>query len=202
MSDFDFRNATKQIAEIVTVVETVPEPLREKCFELLFNAVFAGLPPPAKPARPAAPETPAPPTPETQIQHGKRLPPNVLAFARRQNVTQEELGKLFILDHDPLLPIYKLPQGNTAQAQLSKVMMVLLENGLLNNSLSAPYTELRDNVKEDGLFDGNFNKILKRNHTLFKGAIMKDSIRESETVELTGLGMDKLASIIKEMGQA
>lgn len=204
MSEFDFGNAKKQIAEIIKVVESVPERLREKCFELLFNAVFAGQPAPAKPVATPAPEAPPPPAPEPepQLQQGKKLPPNVLAFARRHNVTPEELSKLFILDHDPLLPIYKLPHGKTAQAQLCKVMMVLLENGLLNNALSAPYTELRDNVKEDGLLDGNFNMMLKRNHTLFKGAITKDSIKEGEPIELTGAGMEKLASIIKEMGQA
>lgn len=204
MSDFDFGSAKKQIAEIVAVTETVPEPLREKCFELLFGAVFSGQAPPFSAER-LTPDKPdlAPPQDEPpQSREGKKLPPNVLAFARRQNVSPEELGKLFLLDHEPLLPIYKLPQGKTSQAQLYKVMMVLLENGLLNNSLSAPYSELRENVREDGLFDGNFNGLLKRNHALFKGAITKDSIKETEPIELTGAGMEKLAAIIKEMSQS
>lgn len=110
----------------------------------------------------------------------------MLAFTRKYTASQEELGKLFILDHDPLLPIYKLPTGKTTQAQLSKVMMVLLENGLLNNQISAPYAELRENIKEDGLFDPNFNGMLKRNHQLFRGAILKDKIDENAVVELTG----------------
>src|ERR1700745_2768778 len=89
----------------------------------------------------------------------------------------------------------------TFQAQLCKVMMVLLENGLLNNHLSAPYPELRESVKEDGLLDGNFNMVLKRNHELFKGAITKDSIKEGGAVELDGVGLTRLAEILKELGQ-
>ncbi len=164
MADFDYENARKEIAQIVAIVETVPQPFREKCFELLFNAVFSGISGPIKPAvAPAAPAEPPPSgQPEAPGRQGKKLPSNVLAFTRKYGVTQEELGKLFILDHDPLLPIYKLPNGKTAQAQLSKVMMVLLENGFLNNQLSAPYTELRENVKEDGLLDGNFNESRSR----------------------------------------
>jgi hypothetical protein len=81
-------------------------------------------------------------------------------------------------------------------------MMILLENGLLNNQLSAPYPELRDSIREDGLMDGNFNKMLKRNHELFKGAITKTGILEDQTVELTGAGMDRLGQIVKELAGA
>ena len=124
-----------------------------------------------------------------------------MAFAVRNEVTKEQLEKLFMLDHQPLLPIYKIPTGNTAKAQLSKVLMVLLENGLLNNALTAQYSELREAVKDDGLHDGNFNKVLKRNHALFRGAISEDSIDENGVVELTGTGMEKLAEVVKELAQ-
>jgi hypothetical protein len=137
-----------------------------------------------------------------QADQNRKLPSNVLAFARRHKITIQDLEKLFLLDHEPLLPVYKIPAGNITQAQLYKVMMVLLENGLLNNQLSAPYPELRETVKEDGLFDGNFNKMLKRNHSLFKGAVTKDGIKETGTVELTGAGLARLAELIKELGQA
>ena len=131
----------------------------------------------------------------------KKLPPNVLAFAHRNGVTKEDLAKLFMLDHDPLLPIYKIPSGNVAKSQMSKVMMVLLENGLLNNALTAPYGELREAVRDDGLFDGNFNKTLRRNYGLFRGAITQDGINEDGVVELTGSGLEKLAEVIKELSQ-
>jgi hypothetical protein len=32
----------------------------------------------------------------------------VLAFTRKYSVTEDELGKLFMLDHEPLLPVWRL----------------------------------------------------------------------------------------------
>ena len=132
MADFDYEHAKKQIAHIVAVAETVPEALREKCFELLFNVVFSGTPAPHK--APAVPpsgnrRTRARRLRRLQVSKVRNCPRTCLPLRANTPSPQEELGKLFILDHDPLLPIYKLPNGKTAQAQLSKVMMVLLENG-------------------------------------------------------------------------
>jgi len=203
MAKFDYNHAKEEIAQINAIVESCPDTVKEKCFELLFAVVFGSVKSTAPAgqaeahATPQEAEKPTVPVPS----QGKKLPSNVLAFTRRYSVTEDELGKLFILDHEPLLPIYKLPT-KTAQAQLYKVMMILLENGLLNNSLSAPYPELRESVKEDGLMDGNFNMTLKRNHELFRNAIAEDSIATDAIVELSGAGMQKLAEIVKELSQS
>ncbi len=196
MSKFDYVRAKAEISEIVEIVKTVPEALQQRCFELLFEAAFS--------ARSSVAET----KPETKEQaapddkshpSAKKLQPNVLAFMRRQNVPHEELSKLFMLDHDPLLPVYNIPTGGgIARSQLIKVMMVILENGLLNNSLSASYGELRSSVRDDGLYDGNFNKLFRRD--LFKG-VSKDGVNDDTLIELSGTGMEKLAEIIKELAQ-
>jgi len=54
-------------------------------------------------------------------------------------------------------------------------------------------------AKEDGLFDTNFNKVLKKNSNLFKGAITADKINEDEDVELTGEGQIRLAEVIRKL---
>jgi hypothetical protein len=201
----DFAKAKSDIAEIIDIVKMVPEALQERCFELLFEAAFSSVKPtPEVEIKEDKIEQTAGATRENPTEapaQEKKLPPNILAFTRRHTVSPIELGKLFMLDHDPLLPIYKIPHGNMAKAQLTKVLMVLLENGLLNNALTAPYTELRESVKEDGLLDSNFNKMFKRNHGLFRGAISEDTIAEDGIVELTGAGLEKLAEVIKELGQ-
>ena len=201
MSKFDFAKAKGDIAQIVDIVKAVPETLQQRCFELLFEAAFAeshsvpaNLPPKEKVGESVGSK-------ENVAIPDKKLPANVMAFAVRNGVAKEQLEKLFMLDHQPLLPIYKIPTGNIAKSQLTKVQMILLENGLLNNALTAPYSELREAVKDDGFYDGNFNKVLKRNHAFFRGAISEDSIDESGVVELTGAGMEKLAEVVKELGQ-
>ena len=198
MSKFDFAKAKADIALIVEIVKTVPENLQQVCFEKLFDAAFSSA---SSPAAPKEEEVKPEYQEDEKPVSDKKLPPNVLAFAHRHKLTKDDLTKLFMLDHDPLLPIYKIPSGNIAKSQINKVMMVLLENGLLNNALTAPYGELREAVRDDGLYDGNFNKTLKRNHALFRGAISEDGINENGVVELTGGGMEKLAGVIKELGQ-
>ncbi|WP_448043335.1 hypothetical protein [Bradyrhizobium liaoningense] len=196
MSKMDFAKAKADIAQIVEIVKTVPEALQQRCFELLFEAVFSKAKPVADPKVEEQSEVAAEAKPGAPPS--KKLPPNVLAFLRRQKLEPEDLGKLFMLDHEPLLPVYKMPNGAIAKSQLIKVLMVILENGLLNNSLSATYAELRGSARDDGLFDGNFNKLFKRD--LFKG-VGKDGVTDDTLIELSGTGMDKLAEVIKELGQ-
>jgi hypothetical protein len=204
MSKIDFAKAKEDIAEIVSIVKTVPEAVQEKCFELLFAEAFKRGGDSAnenkknedKGEGAAQEEDKKPDAPTGKKPHG-----NVLVFMRRYNISEQELGKLFMLEHDPLLPVYKIPTSNMAKAQLSKCLMVLLENGLLNNAMTAPYAELRANVKDDGFYDGNFNKVLKRNSALFRGAISEDRIDEGGIVELTADGLERLAELIRELGQ-
>jgi len=199
MAKLDFAKAKADIAQIVDIVKTVPENLQQVCFEMLFEAAFSEPQQASEPkAKPPEGEKAAEPA---ESIGNKKLPGNIKAILRRGEVTEGDLGKLFMLEHDPLLPVYKLPKGNTAKAQMAKVMMVLLENGLLNNNISAPYAELREALKDEGLHDGNFNKALKRNADLFRGAITKDGIDENGTVELSGPGLEKLAETIKELAQ-
>ena len=40
MPKIDFAKAKADIAQIIDIVKTVPEPLQQRCFELLFEAAF------------------------------------------------------------------------------------------------------------------------------------------------------------------
>lgn len=201
MPKIDFEKAKADIAQIIDIVKTVPEALQQRCFELLFEAAFTESHPGRAHSQSKEKTSDDAGAKEKPPVLDKKLPANVMAFTARNGVTKEQLEKLFMLDHEPLLPIYKIPTGNIAKSQLTKVLMILLENGLLNNALTAQYSELREAVKDDGLYDGNFNKVLKRNHALFRGAISEDTINENGVVELTGTGMEKLAELVKELSQ-
>jgi hypothetical protein len=124
-----------------------------------------------------------------------KLPGNVLAFLRRHSFHRETLDKLFMLDQTPHLPVYKIDASITSKAQLQKVLMILLENAILSGSFKAPYKEIRASCKEVGLFDGNFNKTLKSNAGLFKGAVTTDKINDDAELELTGTKKFKVDSL-------
>jgi len=200
MGKFDFASAKTQIAEIVEIVRTVPENFQSQCFELLFNAAFSEKHP--APAEGGKQQQEIPPKePDNGRASDKKLPSNILALMHRHTISKEQISKLFMFEHDPLLPVYKIPAGNIARAQLLKVMMVMLENGLLNNSIAAPFTELRDAVRDDGFFDKNFGRNMRRNAGFFRGTIREDDIDEGGSVELSGEGMEELAKVIKELSQ-
>lgn len=205
MADFDFAAAQKKITEINKIVEGCPDAVKEKAFELLFHRVFE---PPTHAAR-AIPPTPPEaakqePAPAEQNERAEpidaiKLPGNVVAFLRRYSIPRETLDKLFMLDQTPHLQVYNITTTVTAKAQLQKALMILLENAILTGSFKAPYKELRESCKEAGLFDGNFNKALKKNGTLFRGAVTADKINDDEEIELTGAGQARLAEVIAEL---
>jgi hypothetical protein len=202
MRDFDLAAAEQKIAEINKAIEGCPDVVKPKAFELLFTQVF-GAPASSLGAQEKGKKAPTPGTPPDAPDHiapeAMKLPGNVQAFLRRNSMSKNVLDKLFMLDQDPMLPIYNIPLGVMAQAQLQKVLMIMLENALLNNQFKAPYAEVRDTCKEDGLFDGNFNKVLKKNSSLFKGAITPDKINEDEQIELTGEGQIRLAEVVRKL---
>jgi hypothetical protein len=85
LAKLDFAKAKADIAEIVGIVKTVPETLQQRCFELLFEAVFSGtkaLPEP----KPEGKIEPAAEGKKPTSSPDKKLPPNVLAFIHRNNV--------------------------------------------------------------------------------------------------------------------
>lgn len=205
MSDFDFAQAQKNITAINSIVASCPEPLREKCFELLFHEVFQGqaktLPKPNARTQQEEKEkdkgTAGNDAEESPTDF--KLPSNIAAFLRKFGIQRTQLEKLFMLDHQPLLPVYRITTANTRHGQLQKVMMVFLETCLSTNQMKLAYTELRDACKEGGHHDSNFNKALKKNHDLFKSGITEDRIDEDVVVELSAAGYDKLAEVVKEL---
>lgn len=202
MADFDFAAAQSKIAEINKIVETCPDAVKEKAFELLFRLLFDKSTPVSQQKPIAKPdeaegldEKKEPPAGLETV----KLPGNVLAFLRRNSVPREALDKLFMLDQTPHLQIYKIETSVIAKAQLQKVLMIMLENAILNNAFKVTYKEMREACKEEGLYDGNFNKVLRNNDGCFKGATGNDKISDDTEIELTVNGQTKLAEVIAEL---
>jgi hypothetical protein len=203
MTDFDFASAQQKITEINKIVATCPDAVKERAFELLFRLLFDKPVPAAPLQKPLAPKKEEADGGSEKSQpagpDAVKLPGNVLAFLRRNNVPREALDKLFMLDQTPHLQIYKIETSTISKAQLQKVLMILLENAILSGSFKAPYKEIRESCKEAGLYDSNFNKALKGNASLFKGAVTADKIIDEAQLELTGEGQASLAETITEL---
>lgn len=197
--ELNWTQIEKEVEEINKIVKTCPEMVQEKCFELLFNlkcGVISKTPSKSIPVKEENDKQK-----EVKPKTGYKLPGNVLVLLRKNGLSETDLEKLFMLDHKPILPLYKVDVSKMSQAQIQKVFMILLENALSTGQFKADYAEIRDACKEEGLFDGNFATNLKNRSDCFKGAITKKSIDNSGTVELSGPGMIKVAEIIKQLAQ-
>jgi len=198
-NDMNWEEIEKNIKQINKIVADCEEPVKERCFELLFGLKYGNV----------TPTIDTPPVADEKIdalgQENRKpayeLPGNVLVLLRKNGLTEVDLEKLFMLGHEPILSIYKVDHSKMSQAQVQKTFMILLENALSTGQFRANYSEIRDTCKEEGLVDGNFTGNLKSRAEYFKGAITEKSIDSNGVVELSGLGMIKLAEIIKQLAQ-
>lgn len=200
MAMLDYKKAKSDITEIVEIVKTVPEGLQQRCFEMLFELAFAGKAAPKKDEEEPAGVKKKDEEPQNALAAGRKLTPNVRSFCHRQQISDADIGKLFLFDQDPMLAVYKVPTANKAKGQLMKTLMVLLENALVNNTFSASYGEVREASREEGLYDSNFNQNLKNNAELFRGNL-KGGATDETTIELSAAGLDKLGEVVKELLQ-
>ncbi len=196
----DWQQLAATIEEINKVVRACPESVQEKCFELLFDLKILGhkiQPIPLQGVQTAEEikdgvKSPVPPY---------KLPGNVLVILKKNNLSEKDLEKLFMLDHQPILPIFKIDSSKLAVAQVQQVFMILLENALTTGQFKALYSDIRDACKDAGFHDSNFTANLKKHFESFKGTITEKTIDENGTVELSPQGLSKLAEIIKQLAQ-
>lgn len=187
------------IEAINKLAATCPPAAQPICFDLLFHYYVS-----QEEQKPAVP-VPAP-TPDAKKDSEKvvtlyKLQGNVKALLRRGALADTDLENLFMLDHEPIMPIYKLTSTKTSEKQLQTVLLILLENAITSGTFKAPYREIRETCKEQGLVDANFASGLRRNNGLFKSAIKADTIAEEEDVELSGQGLDALATLIQQLAR-
>lgn len=135
----------KEIKEIANIASSVPESLREKCFEVLLNRLLEGKP--RLPIQPLGP--PLKPPPPTSL----KLPSHIKAFMRRNNVTEEQIGSVVMLADSELHFIKEPSHGIARRGQNEWALLVSLKNGILKNSLTADPEEVRSIVQEKGYYD-------------------------------------------------
>ncbi len=202
MDKKDWKKVQEEVDEINNIVSKSPENVQEKCFEMLFGLAFGNIDFNLPVEKGQEQEEVANEDAVTQsMSQGYKLPGNVLVMLRKNGLSEKDLEKLFMLDHEPILPIYKINSDQMAKAQVQKVFMILLENALSSGQFKADYIEVRETCREEGLFDSNFTTSLKNQHKFFKGAITEKKINEAGAVELSGQGYVKMAEIIRDLIQ-
>ena len=203
VKEIEWNKVLKDIEKINEIVGKCSENVQEKCFELLFNMQYG------HPITETTSDLTKMVTKKTEKETKKeqttseyKLPGNVLAMLRKNGLTKDNLEKIYMLDHEPILPTYNIDTRKMATAQFQRTLMVLLENALTTGYFKAEYAEVRDTCKEEGVYDSNFTANLRAKAKYFRGPITSKSVNDTDVVELSGEGTTALAELIRELGQS
>jgi hypothetical protein len=188
----DYEKLKTALKEIVEVAETVPEPYRVKCFEMLLNLRLGN----EAPTPPGQVTPPPPPGPgDTRLP----IPAQLRLLMQRTELTEAEIQKVIMFaDND--VHFIREPTGlKIAEGQIAWALLIALKNCILSNSLAVDPETVRSVCQDKGYYDkANFAAIFKRPQyaKLFKGAMEK----QGQPQTLTNDGQIELAKLIRQMG--
>jgi len=199
----EWDKVSKDIEKINEIASKCSDSVQEKCFELLFNMQFGkSIMETDSDISQITPTIENAKATKEKTTESRKLPGNVLAMLKRNKLGHTSLEKLYLLDHDPIMSIYNLDASKLAPAQVNKTMMILLENAFTTNEFKAEYTEIRQTLQEEGLYDSNLTANLRKTKSYFKGSLVDKTgkISPTDIIELSGLGIKRLAELIQELG--
>ena len=193
----EYEELKSELQAIVDLCQSIPEPYRNKCFEILLTAFIS---PPSR--RPVAPgpsaagvdaDTGSPPEGE-KIP----LPAQVRVFMSRNDIAEGVLAAVFFFAGGELHFIKEPSPSTVAEGQIQWALLLALKSGILNNSVVVDPEDVRSICQEKGFYDGgNFAAIFKRksNARLFKGLLEP----HGESMALTPEGEAELAKLLNTL---
>jgi hypothetical protein len=179
------------INDIIGIVKDVPEPYKQRCFEILLatflrEKLMAALPGPSIETKPEALLPPAKFT----------IPVDVRAFLQQHEVPEEKLAKLFLMEGADVRPIYKITATKKAVSQIQLTLLTSLENALRGEKFEFSIETIRQKCIEHKCLDSpNFVKIFRVRSNLFK------DLSDKEHVILSPDGKAELAEVIMEIAK-
>jgi hypothetical protein len=180
----------ERLKEISALSESVPEPFRLKCFELLLaHSLTTDQPPKGKEEHPKGKEQKS----DNKSKAEFILPIDIKAFLNQYSFDETILHKLFMIEGSEIRPIYRLDIHKKAQAQMAYALLIALENAMLSGEFKFTIEALRQRCTDQKCYDGsNFMTILERNKGFYK------SYDPKKDLFLSPDGKAELANILEQ----
>ena len=204
----ELKEEVKQIAEIAG---SVPEPFRDKCFELLLSNLIGkqahvskGTPTPAKLEAKEPDSTSEDKTAATQSNGATSTFPmttQLRLFMRKTAVTNDELDKILMYDKEGEGNVHFIKEPHDIQVitgQMEWALLLALKKVILKDSLSVDPEDVRSVCQDKGFYDlanfaANFKK--PKYSKLFKGSMVSQGAAQ----QLSNDGQDELGKLIKRL---
>lgn len=195
-----YEELKEEISQISTIAASVPEPFRQRCFEMLLERLLA----PAMPAAPA-PETPeaqvaaaAAPQPLAASKDTLPTPAQVRVFMQKTGVTLDQLAGVITVEDGEVHFLKEPTPGKIAKGQIQWALLLALKSAVSSNAFVVDPEDVRSIVQEKGFYDkANFAKHFKyeTNAKLFK----KPLEAQGEAQGLSSDGLDALGDLIRQL---
>lgn len=196
----DYEKLKVELKEIAEVAASVPEPFREKCFEILLQHLLLGSvsPPEAGASKVEDPSS----TGESETLATTKIPvqAQLRVFMQRTGVTLQQLERLVLVDGTDVHFVHEPAHGTVAKGQMEWALLLALKQAIQANEFSTDPEDVRSICQEKGFYDkANFAAIFKRQPyaTYFKQPLQPQGSRQTLSTE----GQTALAELIKALGQ-
>ena len=191
----DYAKLKQEIKAIADIANDVPEPFREKCFQLLLENLLGSQP--GGESKPGF----------NKLEEEKTLPPAIPISAQvrvlmsKTGVTKDDLGRILFVEDGEAHFTREPSHGKVARGQIEWALLLALQNGILNNSLTVDPEDVRSICQVKGFYDaGNFTTNFKtpKNAKLFRNPLES----QGEPQPLTAEGQTTLGKLIKSLAEA
>lgn len=195
----DYSKLKQEIKEIADISASVPDPFKQKCFEVLLNKLLERTK--VDSGKKEKEDTTKPPLSSLQTPPAEGelpIPTQLRVFMQRTGIKEDNLKALLMVADNDVHFLKEPAHGKIADGQVQWAMLLALKNCVLNNNLSVDPEDVRSICQEKGFYDpANFAAIFKRPKyaKLFKGTM--DPQGSSQL--LSNEGQSELASLIKSL---
>jgi hypothetical protein len=194
-----------ELAEIVALVETLPDRYKDRTFEVLLSALLAEQ----QPGGGGDGDEGGADEADTEKPDGKgdggdgkgkttSLTAKMRAFIKRQSVTEEQLRELAFVEDGEVVFIHEPEVTQNSKGQIQWALLLALKSGLLGGEMEVDPEDVRSICIEKGFYDkANFAKNFKAPTTaaMFQSALEP----QGKSVKLAAPGEKKLADLIKTL---
>lgn len=199
----NYEQLKEEISQISAIAASVPEPFRQRCFEMLLEHLL----PPVKHAA-LAPDVSAsnaaaasPPEPLTPSKDALPTPAQVRVFMQKTGVTVEQLASVITVADGEVHFLKEPTPDKISKGQVQWALLLALKSAVSSNTFVVDPEDVRSIVQEKGFYDrANFAKYFKYEATakLFKKPLEPQGTSQG----LSSDGLDALGNLIKQLAAA
>lgn len=194
-----YKELKDEIESIASISNSVPEPFRDKCFELLLSHLLDSHTPKKEVTEKHEGKEKDEESAIKLITNGSATiptPSQVKVFMQKTGVTMEDLKRVVIFEDDDVHFVQEPTTQKIARGQIEWALLLALRNGIVSNALSVDAESVRSICQDKGFYDkGNFSKNFKNNSTLFQAPLEP----QGDAQKLSGEGQKELGKLIKEL---